>query len=106
MYHSLVFYRPFPEEQKECHKRTSGTSDLLCIDQHIFENKVRRVRVSFYVKFLCTLSVSVSVILFDGISTFVGYLMPKSFSYKNSSGTIQPIAARMRGFIPFPFVRK
>ena len=28
------------------------------------------------------------VSLFNGISTFVGYLMPKSFSYKNSSGTI------------------
>ena len=25
---------------------------------------------------------------FNGISTFVGYLMPKPFSYKNSSGTI------------------
>ena len=28
------------------------------------------------------------VSLFNGISTFVGYLMPKSFSWKNSSGTI------------------
>ena len=28
------------------------------------------------------------VSLFNGISTFVGYLMPKSFSEKNSSGTI------------------
>ena len=28
------------------------------------------------------------VSLFNGISTFVGYLMPKPFSYKNSSGTI------------------
>ena len=26
--------------------------------------------------------------LFNGISTFVGYLMPKPFSKKNSSGTI------------------
>ena len=25
---------------------------------------------------------------FNGISTFVGYLMPKPFSKKNSSGTI------------------
>ena len=30
----------------------------------------------------------VSVSLFNGISTFVGYLMPKPFSKKNSSGTI------------------
>ena len=30
----------------------------------------------------------VSVSLFNGISTFVGYLMPKPFSLKNSSGTI------------------
>ena len=28
------------------------------------------------------------VSLFDGISTFVGYLIPKPFSKKNSSGTI------------------
>ena len=28
------------------------------------------------------------VSLFNGISTFVGYLMPKVFSYKNSRGTI------------------
>ena len=28
------------------------------------------------------------VSLFDGISTFVGYLMPKPFFKKNSSGTI------------------
>ena len=28
------------------------------------------------------------VSLFNGISTFVGYLMPKPFSKKNSSGTI------------------
>ena len=34
------------------------------------------------------LNVSVSVYLFNGISTFIGYLMPKLFSEKNSSGTI------------------
>ena len=28
------------------------------------------------------------VSFFNGISTFVGYLMPKPFSTKNSSGTI------------------
>ena len=28
------------------------------------------------------------VSLFNGISTFVGYLMPKPFSQKNSSGTM------------------
>ena len=28
------------------------------------------------------------VSLFNGILTFVAYLMPKPFSYKNSSGTI------------------
>ena len=28
------------------------------------------------------------VSFFNGISTFVGYLMPKPFSKKNSSGTI------------------
>ena len=35
---------------------------------------------------------------------FLGYLMPKPFSEKNSSGTILPIAGRIRGFIPFPRV--
>ena len=42
--------------------------------------------------------------LFNGVSTFVGYLMPKLFSLKNSSHTIYPIAGRLRGFIPFPRV--
>ena len=39
---------------------------------------------------------------------FVGYLMSKPFSEKNSSGTILPIAGRKRGFIPFQrvFARK
>ena len=48
------------------------------------------------------------VSLFNGISTFEGYLMPKPFSEKNSSSTIQPIAGSIRGFIPFPrvFARK
>ena len=42
--------------------------------------------------------------LFNDISTFVGYLMPKPFSQKNRSCAIQPIAGRIRGFIPFPRV--
>ena len=33
------------------------------------------------------------------ISTFVCYLMPKTSLFKNSSGTIQPIAGRIREFI-------
>ena len=35
---------------------------------------------------------SVSVYLFNGISTFLGYSMPKLCLKKNSCGTIQPIA--------------
>ena len=48
------------------------------------------------------------VFLFNGISTFVGYLMPKPFSLKYSSGTIEPVAGRIRVFISFPrlFARK
>ena len=42
--------------------------------------------------------------MFNGISTLVSYLMPKPFSEKNSSCTIWPIAGRIRGFIPFPWV--
>ena len=34
----------------------------------------------------------VSVSLFNGISTFVGYLLPNPPLYKNSSSTIQLIA--------------
>ena len=41
---------------------------------------------------------------FNGISTFVGYLMPKPFFKKNSIGTISPITGRIRGFIHFPRV--
>ena len=39
--------------------------------------------------------------LFNGLSTIVGYLMPKLSFEKNSSGTIQPMAWRIRGFTPF-----
>ena len=31
------------------------------------------------------------VSLFNGISAFMGYVMPKPYFYKNSNGTIQPI---------------
>ena len=37
---------------------------------------------------LITIGITISVSLFNGISTFVGYLMPNPFSSKNSSGTI------------------
>ena len=39
------------------------------------------------------------VSLFNRMSTFVGYLMPKLFSEKNSTGKILPIAGRIRMFI-------
>ena len=44
------------------------------------------------------------VSLFNGISTFAVYLMPKPFSWKNSCGTIEPVAGRIRGHVPFPKV--
>ena len=40
-------------------------------------------------------------LFFNGISTFGGYLMPKPFLKKNSSGTIWPIAREIKEFIPF-----
>ena len=45
------------------------------------------------------------VSLFNSISNFVGYLMPKPSFKRNTSNTIKPIVG---GFIPFPgvFVRK
>ena len=55
----------------------TGDSDeiVLCIDKT--GSTLRAVTVRFGL-----------VSLFNGISTFVGYLMPKLFSEKNSSGTI------------------
>ena len=40
------------------------------------------------------------VSLFNGISTFMGYLMPKPCLLNNSSETLLPISGRIRGFIP------
>ena len=40
-------------------------------------------------------------LFFNGISTFLDYLMPNPSFKKNSSGAIQPIAWRIRGFIRF-----
>ena len=36
------------------------------------------------------------LLCFNGISTFIGYLMPKLSLKKNSSGTTYPIAWRIR----------
>ena len=58
--------------------------------------------------YLCKLTTIYQIVidwvsLFNGISTFVCYLMPKPSFKKNSSD-----AGRIRGFIPFPriFVQK
>ena len=47
-------------------------------------------------------------VLFNGISTFLSYLMPSPLFWKDSSGTIQSIAGNIRSFILFPwvFIRK
>ena len=50
--------------------------------------------VRFCFQFLCLIA----------YQPFEGYLMPKPSFKKNGSGTIQPIARRIRGFIPFPRV--
>ena len=50
------------------------------------------------------MGVLVSLSFFNGISTFMGYLMPKSSFFKNSSGTFLPLAGGIRDFIPFPRV--
>ena len=42
------------------------------------------------------------VSLFNRISTFIGYLMPKPFFWKNRSGTIWSIDRRIRGAHTFP----
>ncbi len=47
IYNSQESRRQFPEEQKECHKRTRGRGDLLDIDPHILkEGKARRKNVA------------------------------------------------------------
>ena len=38
---------------------------------------------------------------FNGISIFMGYLMPTPSFQKNISGTTEPIARGIREFIPF-----
>ncbi len=43
IYNSLISDGIFPDEQKECRKRTKGTEELLYIDPHILkESKTRR----------------------------------------------------------------
>ena len=42
------------------------------------------------------------LVSFNGISTFAGYLMPKTFSKKNRSGTTSPIGGRIKGVHAFP----
>ena len=43
IYHSLTSRGLFTEEQKGCRKGSRGTTELLCIDQHILnESKTRR----------------------------------------------------------------
>ena len=48
------------------------------------------------------------VSLFNGMSNFVDYLIPKPSLSKNGSGTTSPIAGVIGRFVPFPrvFVRK
>ena len=44
--------------------------------------------INIEMKYYCEIVVCMLVCLFYGISTFVGYLMPKLLSLKNSSGTV------------------
>ena len=68
-------------------------SPFLSIDRIVWNRQHFRLRLGF---------------LFNGLSTFVGYLMPKPSLEKNSGGTIWLIAGKIRRFITFPrvFVRK
>ena len=46
IYNSLISRGIFPDEQKGCRKRTKGTGELLCIDQHILnESETRRMNL-------------------------------------------------------------
>ena len=46
IYYSLIRHEIFPDEQKVYCKRTRGTEDLLYIDQHINESKMRLKNLS------------------------------------------------------------
>ena len=61
-----------------------------------------------YLRTFVKVFIKVLVSLFNGISTFLGYLIPKPSFKKNSCGIIEPIGERIRGFMPFPkvFVQK
>ena len=47
---------------------------------------------------------NILVSLFNGISTFVDYLMPNLSLLKNSSGNIKTVPGEIKEFIPFPRV--
>ena len=60
---------------------------------------------SFLITARCTTSIFDDLVsLFNTISTFVSYLMPKRSLSKNSSDTILPIAGGIKGFILSPMV--
>ena len=60
------------------------------------------VRISYHWRRLGILTCFDSLVsLFNGISTSVGYSMPKLSLLKNSNGTISPTAGRIRKFIPY-----
>ena len=50
-------------------------------------NTIKHNQNKSYIRYICIKRLGL-VSLFNGISTFVGYLMPKLFSSKNSGGTI------------------
>ena len=48
IYYLLTSRRLFPDEQKECHKGSRGTAELLYIDQHILnKSKTRRKNLPY-----------------------------------------------------------
>ena len=57
---------------------------------------------SYYVLWHIGLTLLTLVSLFNGITTFVGYLIPKPSLQKNTSGNIQPIADKDKRVHSFP----
>ena len=83
----------------------SPSSWIILISIFLYTNEYRRYlwcndyccrKWIWWPKFKSWMMVS----LFNGISTFLGYLMSNPSSYKKCCGTIYPIAGKIRGFIP------
>ena len=67
---------------------TPSSVDFLSVTASLQLKMKRTLKVLLFLQIYIYIYIYSLVSLFNGISTFVGYLMPKPFSWKNSTGTI------------------